>query len=181
MHERRFQAAAEKLRSEERIALLEVDRVVASCLEGLDVRRLLDVGTGTGLFAEAFAKRGVAVTGIDPNRALLQLARDYAPSAVLRQAAAEHLPFGDRSFDLVFMGHVLHEVDDARGALAEARRVAVMRVSILEWPYRSEMAGPPLEHRLAPEAIEALAKEAGFRRIDRTGSLTHMVLYHLAP
>ena len=180
MHERRFQGEAEKLRSDERIALLEIDRVVESCLDGLHIRSVLDVGTGTGLFAEAFAGLGVAVTGIDSNQDLLELARHYVPRAVLREATAENLPFSDGSFDLVFMGHVLHEVDDPRKALAEARRVAGMRVSILEWPYRTEAQGPPLEHRLTPETIEELARTVGYRQIDRS-NLTHMVLYHLIP
>jgi len=180
MHEKKFHGEAEKLRSEERLALLEVDRVVKSCLDGLSVRNVLDVGTGTGLFAETFARQRLAVTGIDSNPDLLKLARHFVPSAVLREAMAESLPFRERSFDLVFLGHVLHEVDDPGKVLAEARRVAAVRVSVLEWPYRTEVEGPPLEHRLAPEAIEELARGAGYREINRS-ALTHMVLYHLAP
>ena len=180
MHERRFQKEAKELRSDERIALLETDRVVESCLDGLHIRSVLDVGTGTGLFAEAFAGLGVAVTGIDSNQDLLELARHYVPRAVLREATAENLPFSDSSFDLVFLGHVLHEVDNPCKALAEARRVASVRVSILEWPYRTEAQGPPLEHRLTPETIEELARIVGYRQIDRS-NLTHMVLYHLIP
>jgi 2-polyprenyl-3-methyl-5-hydroxy-6-metoxy-1,4-benzoquinol methylase len=59
LYERRFHKKAELLRSSERIALLEADRVVRSYLEGLPVQSVLDVGTGTGLFAEAFAKGGI--------------------------------------------------------------------------------------------------------------------------
>jgi ubiquinone/menaquinone biosynthesis C-methylase UbiE len=180
MHERRFKGEAERLRSDERIARLEVDRVVESCLDSLHIQTVLDVGIGTGIFAAAFAVLGASVTGIDPNRDLLELARRYVPRAVLREATAEQLPFGDDAFDLVIMGHVLHEVDDARKALTEARRVAAMRVSILEWPYLSEAQGPPLAHRLAPQAIEEMARSAGFRQIDRA-HLTHMVLYHMLP
>ncbi|HUY02240.1 MAG TPA: class I SAM-dependent methyltransferase [Rhodocyclaceae bacterium] len=180
MHERRFQGQAEKLRSDERIARLEVGRVVQSCLEGLPIQSVLDVGIGTGIFAAAFTGLGAAVTGVDPNLDLLELARHYVPRAVLREATAEHLPFSDDAFDLVFMGHVLHEVDDARKALSEARRVAAMRVSILEWPYRTEELGPPLAHRLAPETIEDMARSVGYRQIDR-GRLAHMDLYHLLP
>ena len=180
MHERRFQGQAEKLRSDERIARLEVDRVVQSCLEGLPIQNVLDVGIGTGIFAAAFAGLGAAVAGVDPNRDLLELARHYVPRVALREAVAEHLPFSDDAFDLVFMGHVLHEVDDARKALSEARRVAAMRVSILEWPYRTEELGPPLAHRLAAQAIEEMARSAGFRQIDRV-DLTHMILFHLLP
>lgn len=179
-HERRFHKKAELLRSSERIALLEVERVVRSCLEGLPVRSVLDIGTGTGVFAEAFAKGGLLVTGIDPNGELLVMARRYVPNADFREAAAEELPFEAGSFDLVFLGHVLHEADDQRQALSEARRVGRRRVSVLEWPYRSEEQGPPLEHRLRPETIEELAREIGYRHVERS-QLTHMDLYHLTP
>jgi ubiquinone/menaquinone biosynthesis C-methylase UbiE len=180
VHERRFHRKAERLRSSERIALLEVDRVVRSCLEGLPILSVLDVGTGTGVFAEAFAKVGLAVTGIDANGELLAIARRYVPHGEFREAVAEALPFEAGSFDLVFLGHVLHEADDPRQALGEVRRVASRRVSVLEWPYRSEEQGPPLEHRLRPATIEELAREAGYGHIVR-GRLTHMDLYHLTP
>ena len=180
MHERRFHKKAELLRSSERIALLEVDRVVRSCIEGLSIQSMLDVGTGTGVFAEAFAKRGLVVIGIDPNGELLALARRYVPNADFREAAAEALPFEAGSFDLVFLGHILHEADDQRKALSEARRVSRQRVSVLEWPYRREEQGPPLEHRLSPATIEGLAREIGYRQVERS-QFMHMDLYHLTP
>ena len=57
------------------MALLEVPRVVDLCLEGIEASRALDVGTGTGIFAEAFAARGLQAIGIDPNPGLLEAAR----------------------------------------------------------------------------------------------------------
>jgi hypothetical protein len=42
----------EKLRSPERMALLEVERVVQLTLEGCVADSILDIGTGSGLFAE---------------------------------------------------------------------------------------------------------------------------------
>ena len=178
-HERRFHGGADRLRSAERLALMEVDRVVELSCEGLTAKAMLDVGTGTGVFAEAFAKRGIAVTGIDVNAQLLDVARELVPAARFVEASAENLPFSDLSFDLVFLGLVLHETDDALAALKEARRVTRDRVSILEWPYREGPNGPPLEHRLKEETVAALAGEAGFRRVE-TIHLLHMVLYRLS-
>ncbi len=54
----------QKLRSPERLQRLEVERVANLCLEGVEVRRVLDVGTGSGIFAQAFAARGREVAGI---------------------------------------------------------------------------------------------------------------------
>ncbi len=94
MHERRFRGAPDRLRSVERIALLEVERVVALSVEGLAVKTVLDVGTGTGVFAEAFSKLALRVTGIDTNPELLAVARGYVPGGQFREAPAEKIPFG---------------------------------------------------------------------------------------
>jgi ubiquinone/menaquinone biosynthesis C-methylase UbiE len=178
-HERRFNGAAERLRSAKRIALLEVDRVVGLSLEGLTARRVLDVGTGTGVFAEAFAAKGLEVKGIDANESLLRVARGLVKTAEFRQAAAEEIPYEDGAFDLVFLGHVLHETDDPAKALAEARRVSMARVVVLEWPYMTEEGGPPIEHRLKRQAILEMAERAGLVRVEML-KLAHMDLYRMA-
>ncbi len=179
-HERRFHGAADRLRAPERLALLEAPRVVALSLAGLTVTRVLDVGTGTGIFAEAFAALGLAVTGIDTNADLLAIAAGYAPTAQFKLAQAEQIPFSDRSFDLVFLGHVLHEADDPLTALQEARRVTRQRVAILEWPYREEPHGPPLAHRLQPATVADLAARTGYQSVEAI-RLEHMDLYRLMP
>ena len=81
VHERRFSGDADRLRSPERIKRLEVSNVVTLSLQGLPDAGVLDVGTGTGLFAEAFIAAGSAVTGIDTNPDLLALARRHVPTA----------------------------------------------------------------------------------------------------
>lgn len=178
-HERRFQGGADRLRAADRVALLEVDQVVALCVENFTGRTMLDVGTGTGLFAEAFAARGFEVFGIDVNAELLAAARQHVPGGHFQEAPMEQLPFPDQSFDLVFMGLVLHEADDARVALQEARRVARQRVAVLEWPYREEPKGPPMAHRLPPDTIADLAINAGYRQVTSL-HLQHMDLYQFA-
>jgi ubiquinone/menaquinone biosynthesis C-methylase UbiE len=179
-HERRFHGEPQRLRTPERIALLEVERVMALSLEGLVVLRLLDVGSGTGIFAEAFSKVVHSVMGIDTNADLLEVARRYVPGAQFQVAPAEQIPFEDGSFDLVFLGHVLHETDNPLQALEEARRVSLRRVAILEWPYLEDGHGPPLEHRLKPDAIENLAIKAGFQKVEHI-RLSHMDFYRLTP
>jgi ubiquinone/menaquinone biosynthesis C-methylase UbiE len=175
-HERRFHGPADRLRTADRITRLDVPHVVTLSLAGLTAADVLDVGTGTGVFAEAFAATGLAVTGIDTNPDLLGLAREYAPAAQFREAAAEEIPFPDGSFDLVFLGHVLHEVDDPLDTLREARRVARQRVVILEWPYREEQHGPPLAHRISPATVADLAARAGLPQAEMI-RLEHMDFY----
>jgi ribosomal protein L11 methylase PrmA len=61
MHEKRFEGDISRLRNPERIARLDVEWGISLCLERVKIKNVLDVGTGTGVFAEAFAKRGVSV------------------------------------------------------------------------------------------------------------------------
>lgn len=179
MHERRFNREIERLRDPDRIARLEVARVVDLALEGLkDVRTVLDVGTGSGLFAEQFVSKGLQVTGLDANPEMIPAARQYVPSGIFQVGIAEKQPFSDGSFDLVFMGLLLHETDDLLVALREAHRVAFQRLAILEWPDEEQTFGPPREHRLSFEKITALALEAGFSEVDGL-RMESLVLYRM--
>lgn len=179
MDERKFHGKADRLRAPSRLALLEVDRVVTDSMDGLNPGSVLDVGTGSGVFAEAFAGRGLAVSGIDASPEMVEAARRHVPQASFRQGVAEAIPFADQSFDLVFLGLVLHETDNAVQALVEAGRVARKRVVVLEWPYRQQEMGPPLAHRLAPARVVRLARDAGFAEVD-TVQLAHVVLFRLS-
>jgi ubiquinone/menaquinone biosynthesis C-methylase UbiE len=176
MHERRFHGEVERLRAPQRLALLEVERVVDLCLEGIYTKSVLDVGTGSGIFAEAFSNKGKSITGIDPNPIMLEIAKEYAPVGTFLHGTVEEIPLEDKSFDLVFLGHVLHESDNLIKAISESKRVAKLKVCILEWPYKQEENGPPLEHRLKTEEILTAAKQIGFSSID-TIQMQHMVLF----
>jgi ubiquinone/menaquinone biosynthesis C-methylase UbiE len=177
MHERRFNREIERLRDPERIARMEVDRVVNLVLAGMKgIRTMLDVGTGSGLFAEQFAIKGLQVTGLDVNPEMLPAAQQYVPSGTFQEGIAEKLPFPDGSFDVVFMGLLLHETDDLLAVLIEAHRVVLKRLAILEWPDEEQSFGPPREHRLAFEKIAALAKQAGFKEVKQI-RLENLVLY----
>ncbi|MGD0590072.1 MAG: class I SAM-dependent methyltransferase [Bacteroidota bacterium] len=176
MHERRYNGEIERLRVLQRVALLEVDRVVNLCLDGIQATNVLDVGIGSGIFAEAFSKRGMNVTGIDPNPKMLKAAKEFVPVGTFLRGTVEDILSEDKSFDLVFLGHVLHESDDIIKALSESKRVAKQKVCILEWPYKQEESGPPLEHRLKSEDILTAAKQVGFSQME-TIQLQHMVLF----
>jgi SAM-dependent methyltransferase len=162
MDEKRFDGEIERLRAPERLKRLEVERVATYCLDGAILRNVLDVGTGTGLFAEAFAERGLEVSGVDANPKMIAAASLFVPKGNFREATAEALPYPNASFDLVFFGLVLHESDDPLQVLREAWRVTRNRVCILEWPYRDEEFGPPLAHRINPEELTHLMHKAGF-------------------
>ena len=178
MHEKRFSGDITRLRRPDRVERLQVEHVVNLCLENGDFRNVLDVGTGTGLFAEAFSRQGLKISGLDVNPDMLAAAQRFIPDGDFREGTLESLPFDNDSFDLVFMGVVLHESDDVPKALKEALRVTRQRVAILEWPYKETESGPPLAHRLDPEDLFTKFSEAGFSSWEMT-NLDHTILYRL--
>ena len=181
MNERRFARNVATLRDPNRIAMLELERVASLALEGLiQPETVLDVGTGSGIFAEQFAPRGLKVSGMDPNPDMLVVAREFVPSGTFKQGVAEKMPFADEEFDLVMMGLVLHETDDPLAALREAHRVAKQRTAVLEWVYQPQSFGPPLSDRLSPEEIAALSRQAGFQST-RSIQLNKLILYLMEP
>jgi 2-polyprenyl-6-hydroxyphenyl methylase/3-demethylubiquinone-9 3-methyltransferase len=87
---------------------------------------VLDVGCGGGYLAEAFAKDGFQVTGLDPAARSIGAARRHAGEAGLEiqyeVGRGEALPFPDGAFDVVCCCDVLEHVDDAGCVLREAAR-----------------------------------------------------------
>ena len=92
--------------------------------------RVLDVATGTGFTALAFAPRVSHVTGADISPQMLHEAQKRADLAGIKnvewvECAAEALPFPDASFDLVTVRIAPHHFVDVPAFLGEVRRVLV--------------------------------------------------------
>lgn len=180
MNERVFNKELERLRDPSRLEVLEIDRVVNLSIATMQPESLsvLDVGTGTGIFAEAFAKRGCQISGIDIKEEMIAAATRFVPSGNFRIGAAENIPFDKNAFDIVFFGLVLHETDNLLKTLTEAKRVAKKGVIALEWPYVSGEKGPPLNHRLKSEDIRSCSLQAGFMKFEMI-ELKHLVIYKM--
>lgn len=176
-NERIYNKGIDRLRSPERIELLEVDRVVDLSLNK-NITSVLDIGTGSALFAGAFHQRGIKVAGIDINLDMIAAAKKYVGDGQFFIAPAEQIPFADNSFELTFFGLVFHEVNDYSKALKEAYRVSSYGTSILEWNYKEEDYGPPINHRLKSEFIKKIAKETGYKNFKMI-RLKKLVLYTL--
>jgi ubiquinone/menaquinone biosynthesis C-methylase UbiE len=91
--------------------------------------RVIDLACGTGVVARLAATRvgrGGAVTGVDVNPGMLEVARVSAPVDATfdwREASADALPFPDGSFDVAFCQLGLQFFADRVAALRELRRV----------------------------------------------------------
>ncbi len=178
MNDRIYNNGIDKLRSPERIQRLELAKIVEYCLGNGIGNTLLDIGTGSGLFAEAFSNAGLIVSGIDINKEMIRIVSKYLPDSIFKVALAEEIPFEDNSFDTTFFGCVFHELSDYKKALIESYRVTNLYTYILEWKYISEEFGPPIEHRLNSEFISSLSKEAGYKKIIEI-PMNNFILYQL--
>ncbi|MGJ0535160.1 class I SAM-dependent methyltransferase [Methylocystis sp.] len=90
-------------------------------------KALLDVGCGDGALASELSQRGAAVTGVDPDPAMIGAARRRAEKEDVQlwlvAGKSEALPFRDGEFDYVLAVTVLCFVPDAKLAIAEIARV----------------------------------------------------------
>ena len=89
--------------------------------------RVLDVGCGAGTDLVRFARAGAVPTGVDLAASSIALAkRNFALEGLranLVVADGEKLPFGGRSFDLVYAHGVMQYTTDAAALVRECRRV----------------------------------------------------------
>ena len=89
--------------------------------------RVLEIGVGVGADYLEWLKAGAQATGVDISNASLERARrrckaaGYTPD--LHLADAEHLPFPDDIFDVVYSYGVMHHSPDTQACIREAWRV----------------------------------------------------------
>ena len=100
--------------------------VIASRLDDSPVKRILDLGCGTGRFSEGLATRLDAfVAGIDPSEKMLARAREKRRLARVQylRGTAEAIPLLSGAMDMIFMSMSFHHFTDPDSAARECRRV----------------------------------------------------------
>lgn len=156
--------------------------------------KMLDIATGTGavlLPAARLLGSNGHVTGIDLSGGILQEAdhfvrKENLTNVVLRRMDAEHLEFPDQTFDFVTCAFSLFFFPDMEAALREMYRVCKpggwLGVTVFNrtsppfdpiFPilfqqfgaYQGKVWMPPHGMSFAPEEVEALLGQYGFRSI----------------
>jgi ubiquinone/menaquinone biosynthesis C-methylase UbiE len=153
--------------------------------------RLLEVGCGVSAVLAVLGQEfpGIELVGVDIEPKQLEFARGHLEragvEATLLQADALVLPFGDESFDHVWMMWFLEHVADPPAVVREARRVLVPGggITAIEVDYSSCRAEPttPAIQALFRAMVRGMAasgwsdagtrvpgwlREAGFREVD---------------
>lgn len=90
-------------------------------------KQVLEVGVGAATDFVNFARAGARLTGIDLTTAAIDHARHRLDledlDAELVEGSAEHMPFDDNSFDIVYSWGVLHHAENPERTFKEVRRV----------------------------------------------------------
>jgi len=166
-------------------------RDLVEALSVVEGDRVLDVGTGTGVGAEAVADLGATVVGVDRSTAMLSVGHRERPALRLVAGKVIDLPFRDRAFDVVMGNFVLAHFVRVETALFDIRRVLRPRgrigftawsdgkdsyqdawLELVESVVPRDMlapayaAGAPGHERFKrPAAIEDTLRTAGFRSV----------------
>ena len=119
---------------------------------------VVDLGSGTGLSARAWAGRAVEVVGVEPNPAMLSVAESQTSETNVRyvEVFADETGLAAGSADLVTCSQSFHWMDRTR-VLAEAARI--LRPGGIFAAYDYDM--PPLVH---PEIDSAFREHLELRR-----------------
>ena len=110
------------------VAESQVEAAIRASLGAAPIRRLVDIGTGTGRMIELFGETAQSVIGIDRSPEMLRLARAKLARAGLehvdlRQGDFHALPLPGACADTVIIHQVLHYAQQPETALAEAARL----------------------------------------------------------
>lgn len=136
-------------------------------LSGLKLSKALDIGCGQGMLGLLGVRD---VLGMDVR----------SGTALTIYGSAEHVPFRDGAFDLVYAGEILEHLDRPVKALRDWVRVLDSRGTlILSTPNGrlvSAVGGNP-EHRAtyAPETIAGILEELGLKVVSSKGIFTGLI------
>jgi SAM-dependent methyltransferase len=105
------------------------------------VRKVLDLGAGTGKLTTRLVERGLEVVAVDPIPDMLEVLSASLPDTLALEGTAEDIPLEDNSVDAVLVAQAWHWVDPER-AIPEVARVLRPGGRLgLVWNTRDERLG----------------------------------------
>lgn len=155
-------------------------RKVLGALHALAPDRLLDLGTGRGVFLWPLLEEFpflevVCVDVLDYRVADLQaVARGGVERLSAVNCPLEAMPFGDSEFGVVTMLEVLEHTPDPLRALTEVARVCE-RSLILSVPSHED-DNPEHLHLFDPAQLKRWLEQLGFSRVKLDGVLNHLIV-----
>jgi ubiquinone/menaquinone biosynthesis C-methylase UbiE/DNA-binding transcriptional ArsR family regulator len=157
----------------------KVEQAIADALSGVEIRTLLDLGTGTGSMLELLGPGIERGLGLDLSRDMLAFARARLDRVGLkncsvRQGDIYDLALPKDSFDVVVIHQVLHFLDDGGRAITQAARVLRPggRLLVVDFaPHDLEFLRDQHAHRrlgFAPETVTQWMTSAGLDLVSQS-------------
>lgn len=144
---------------------------ITDILGDLSGKRVLEVATGTGRFAEMFQNLGAEVVGVDISKEMMGQGFGRIGGHFVR-ADASNLPFRDDEFDVVVSIRFLHLLPEPETFVSEMKRVS--KDTVLFDTFNA-MSGRSLYNTLLPmgsrlyteDEVRELTSAVGLRRVRR--------------
>ncbi len=161
----------EKLNSKERREKLPPEIILQKAgLQSGDY--MIDIGCGVGYFsipAAEMVKAKGKVYALDTSEEMTEfLTAELNTSGIenveVLKSTEYGFPLAGETGDMLLMSMVLHEVENKKRFLQEARRTLKPsgKILIIEWDKKETEQGPPLKHRLDTRETKSYLLQAGF-------------------
>src|SRR5271155_1891492 len=180
--------------------LSELDFARKTGLKPQDVKGklVLDVGCGTGRFAEVVTRWGARVVGVDLSAAAEVAAKNLPDREfVAFQADVFSLPFAPESFDVIYSIGVLHHTPDCEAAVKTLDKYLKPGGLLVVWLYsgynkwyRFSDFWRRYTHKMKPETLHGILKFAvpffynlnqGLKRVPLVGPPVAGLVHHVFP
>lgn len=136
---------------------------------------IADIGAGTGMFSEQFARLAPETTifAIDTDQRMLDWISDKRAALVdagrIVPVLSEEsvLPLPDGSVDLATLINMHHELEDVRAMYAEVTRILRPggQALVVDWADRDTPHGPPMAARSSASEIGKVLADAGLEAV----------------
>ncbi len=133
---------------------------------------VLDLGCGTGFFAEEIAKKCERLIGVDHSGDMLNIFHNKESFSSLKNVElkigkADEIPVDDNSCDVVVHICLFHEIKDIEKFHSEIKRVLKPdgKLFCVDWQAWETDSGPPVDHRVSKEKVRRLMERDGFTAI----------------